>query len=948
MSRGSNSILSEIEWDEGLSMPVANADNKKLEDQVQQKQRKIVSNKNNVEEIEDRLHAMSEHLKNVRQELGHTQGLTGARNKEIETENHMLQIAEREEGRLQQEISKLEKDLEEIKEKKNMFENNIFKQTQKLEEMKSQMNWDQQALEAWLEESARKDEDSMAIQKYTRHDESKIKELSLRMVRLTEESQKKRKVLDHETTETLTAQIELDKTAEDFRQAHQERQELIEQWENTIEQMQRRDHEMDLLAAQLARVKAEVRRREEAIKEKMQFLEGEVDNNKEQEKKISIAERVAARTRIDHQEAETNRVQFSDELDALKRTVDRTANDLESTRSQVTYLKKDVQDKSNRLQQAKELRETLVDKLKIATESTLSAEERAARFDEMLQDEDRTQAEIDQQLKHLRDLQFHKTQELHDSKIKERNTEAEIQGSQAAIRNLNSKITKLDTDSLKQQEIIYNQDFAVQQVERRINRIQGERSNEEKVHLESKIKDLTDDLEQKNNTHTLLTLQLKRLQDDIRRVRRELEKSGAEKGDFTSKIEELNLYNTSSERELRNIISSKQNLMVDQNILKLEIKRLRDMLNGRADDVLNMEKRRLQLDTAMKERRHEISIHTEMLQAQIRVANEERGQISAELHERISKIDKLKKRYEILMVSMAPPEGEEERSQAYYVIKAAQEKEELQREGDDLDARIRKAEKEIRALENTLKLMNNRNETYRKSFNKVTDQSDDMEEKQQLEEQMRAVMDKYKYKRRQIRELQEDLQTMSSTLDNLVRDSGAYEEMIDEKKNKVLQLSKEIDDQRAKLERAMKSNSKYARELRSAKKSKGETPEERDFHVRELREFNKSIMSQIGDIIQTHPDVGETVHLYFSQANLPPPTPRVGSRHPGSARSSLTSARSSPAGSLKSPPSGSGRPTPVQIGADLGAMRSPASSRSSSSMSSVRSGRSRTGASSRH
>ena len=47
----------------------------------------------------------------------------------------------------------------------------------------------------------------------------------------------------------MMQQIELDKTAEEFRRAHAERQDLILQWENTIEQMQRRDAEMDLLAA---------------------------------------------------------------------------------------------------------------------------------------------------------------------------------------------------------------------------------------------------------------------------------------------------------------------------------------------------------------------------------------------------------------------------------------------------------------------------------------------------------------------------------------------------------------------------------------------------------------------------------------------------------------------------------------------------------------------------
>ena len=41
------------------------------------------------------------------------------------------------------------------------------------------MNWGQQALEAWLEESARQDDDAIALAKYARADESKIKVTSL-------------------------------------------------------------------------------------------------------------------------------------------------------------------------------------------------------------------------------------------------------------------------------------------------------------------------------------------------------------------------------------------------------------------------------------------------------------------------------------------------------------------------------------------------------------------------------------------------------------------------------------------------------------------------------------------------------------------------------------------------------------------------------------------------
>lgn len=43
-----------------------------------------------------------------------------------------------------------------------------------------------------------------------------------------------------------------------------------------------------------------------------------------------------------------------------------------------------------------------------------------------------------------------------------------------------------------------------------------------------------------------------------------------------------------------------QDLMVDENIMKLEVKRLRDMLNERSDEVMSQEKRKLQLETVSK------------------------------------------------------------------------------------------------------------------------------------------------------------------------------------------------------------------------------------------------------------------------------------------------------------------------------------------------------------
>ncbi|KAK1344116.1 hypothetical protein QTO34_014675 [Cnephaeus nilssonii] len=731
----SSEFLAELHWDDGFAIPVANQENKLLEDQLSKLQDEKSLLQNNLRVYEERINAIDSHLKmldkssylhrgsSAQPQAGLTASLCKAREHEIESEEHFKIIAERELSRVKNEIQRLENDITLIREKKGDKENQIFKFTQKLDSLKRQMNWDQQALEAWLEESAHKDSDALTLQKYAKQDDNKIRALTLQLERLTLEGNQKRKVLDNETTETLSAQLELDKAAQDFRRIHNERQELIKQWENTIEQMQKRDRDIDNCALALAKIKQETREKENLVKEKIKFLESEVGNNTEYEKKISVADRKVSKYRKEYQQHEVTKNQLKDELDSLKATVNRSSSEVEALRKNTSKIKKDIDGETTRLQRIKKANENAKTKLEQITEKTMSAEEKATNLEDILKEEDKSVKEVEIQLNILKGVLFKIVHELQTETMKEKALVSEIEGTRSSLKNFNQQLHKLDFETLKQQEIMYSQDFHIQQVQRRMSRLRGEINSEEKQGLQVKIVELKETLEERNSAFGILETQIKKLRNDLYFIKKSNSKNYDEKQSLMTKINELNLFNERSEKELNKARAFKQDLMIEDNLLKFEAKRAREMLHSKAEEVLSLEKRKQQLQTTMEERTEEIKVHKTMLASQIRYVDQERQTISAEFHERLSKIDKLKNRYEILTVVMLPPEGEEEKTQAYYVIKAAQEKEELQKEGDSLDAKINKAEKEIYALENTLQVLNSCNNNFKQSFKKVTPSS---------------------------------------------------------------------------------------------------------------------------------------------------------------------------------------------------------------------------------
>merc|ERR1711920_1095271 len=168
-----------------------------------------------------RVKVMTDHLINVQQEL------VNPKKNEADTEEHLGQLTNRQLGRLKAEMVRLQKLMDDTQDQVNAFSNELMRGNEKLDQFKLEMNWNQEELEQWAIAARQKEEDELTLEKYKRADDSKVRELTLAVEKLTVENDRKKKELADQVTETQAKQIEMDKTAELFRQLHDDRKKLI-------------------------------------------------------------------------------------------------------------------------------------------------------------------------------------------------------------------------------------------------------------------------------------------------------------------------------------------------------------------------------------------------------------------------------------------------------------------------------------------------------------------------------------------------------------------------------------------------------------------------------------------------------------------------------------------------------------------------------------------------
>lgn len=857
--------------------PFANAENRALDAKIRELEKNLEREEAGLEESGDRMLVMSEHLKNVRQEIQYTQSRLEAKDKELTTEDHLKILLLNECGRLKTDIAKLEEEKKAASTRAINIQLQIERGNDTMDQFKMKMNWNQEELESWALAGRQKEEDLEALAKYGRVDDGKLRDLALALEKVAKDITETKAKLNDEITETQSAQIQLDKTAEDFKALHEERLELVRQWEDALETVKHRDVAIQAASERFATLKAALREAKSDLAEQEKFLKAEQANNRELDFNITVADREVANQREIYGRETTKTDRAVDSLGILNSSLGRLRSDLMKQRAVNDNLRNELSHKERKLMEASAKLSKESEQLEKEMNKLTSAEEKLDALSELIKEEDERYKIALKETEALRGVIFKRSEALKQCRDREKDLISEIQGGQTQLRNLDARVASLESQVIKQEELIYNADFQIQLMERKVARASGERSDEEKRILNEKIGAMTKELEGINAEHSMLVGQVKHAEQDLITAKRKHVNLKESSHKMTEQLSELMLEIEETTRAVKATIKDKEERMVAHDVMRLEAKRLRELLGSRADEVFSLENKKTQLKLSLEERRQEVDVHMDALKAELRLAEDDRHQLTLELKERESRVEKLEAKYSVLeRKGKGTDENGEEVGQAYYVIKAAADREDLQREGDDLDLKIQKAEKEVRALEATLSKLNGTNNAFRGTLRKG-DHAETIKQNTELRSRLDACYDRLKLKRSAEKELARDTIELEEGLSQLKEDESRLSQAITEMGREKMETDALIADQKEKAMRANRRLQSLMREAVALAGGRGEeaggaggaqSPLEMDVELTDKKELNRAILQELKALAQQHPRSGIIDQLQVANVML--------------------------------------------------------------------------------
>uniref|UniRef100_A0A1B0GH82 Coiled-coil domain-containing protein 39 n=1 Tax=Lutzomyia longipalpis TaxID=7200 RepID=A0A1B0GH82_LUTLO len=885
-------VLEKMGWD-GTSIPVANEENRQLMEAINEMMREKEVKAIRVQDEDVRLKSLQNHFHSSEQEIVENLKLLNGQRIHLDNENHRLKLNENENSHLQGDLKTFYRDLGEVNERQEVTQKDIARMKRSIEHFDGQISWIKAALREWNEVTARGEATNKLIERYCKQDASRGNTLEAKRQLLQRSIVKQRERLVQCEEQQKSLENILERTAQLYQQGNAERRTLICTWKEACLQMSQREREIEEAERDLLYAREMTRKKEKRSEDLSNLLSSHGAKGYEIEQEIAELNAKISDDRSRLTNLTDALALKVSEMESLRKTLTSVGQELQRQRQKNRQWLNEKNSKENLLIEWQNIYEDLSKRHEAFRNKKYNADDRLKQLEELIEVEERNIKILTGETNKLTSAIFKAHQHLSELQNEEKLRDMEIQGLESTIKRMRAFAGKQSTEIGRQTVILYHLDFEIQQTLSRIDNISG-RSVELDTDCVEKLEEHEKILARKRKTLLMLQSQINSIEESRKRLDYVFNCDAQELERLTNRLKEMQLRCESGEKKVRQQTVANQEKLVEQSILKMKTQQFERQLENQSERKFNFEKHRLELEMAIDQRFLDIEAHRKVLWAKRKHLGDERQHLRAEVGDRSVKIESLKKRYELIEDVLRRNEDGSAMSPIQIRIRAAQEKQILLKEGNELNAKVLKAEADIKAMENTVRLVNLANENYKRNFVTVEEDSPFVQELENLQATYFQAVRKLKNLRGNLAFKADQLTTLTEQKEHLERELEEVGRTKGDRNDVLMKIHKELMEQK------------------------------RDFTARELEEQNSSALQQLADIVEANPGLGPAVSKYLLDKGLSMPTSRAKSQTSWkSDRSDNIDYRSSPhvtkptsigsPGSSISGKSGTGGPAIVMI-----------------------------------
>ncbi|EDS38380.1 conserved hypothetical protein [Culex quinquefasciatus] len=863
-------VMEEMGWGaDGGFIPIANEANRKLLEYVNKLAERKGTVAGRVQASDTRFGNLQVHLKSAQLEFDQNLKLLAEDKCQIDAEHGRLKLTENEGGRMRKMAREVQYERGDLEQHDQRAQKDMKKLASNMERFTERIKWAKAALVEWKQVMGNGEETNKLIEKYCKLDAGKAESLEAKRKILEDKVSKRRTTLVALAEEYRSLEQVLERTSQLYRQAHTERRHLVLTWKEAVKHMNQREEDIKEVEGEIERAREFSDLLGEDLKAQDEFLEEQQRNNREIE--LGIAELNVEVSKLRNRlSALTDNVQLkTNEYQITRKAVQNVSNKLTSMRNKNRQALMEEAEKERQIHTNLSQLEELREKFENFRSKTLCAQERLRQLNEIVEQEERQMKVLSDETARLSTALYRAQSQLVAMKDEEKLLRIEVLSTESGIGKIKAAMKIQEREIIRQTEISYNVDYNIEKLEERIANMKGENKQEGANRAHAKLVQAEAIYLARKQNYSLLQAQIAKVQIDFRNLNSIYQQDYAEIERMVGKLKEKTLIVEGGEKKLRQCTTENQERLVERSLLKMRIKQMESRVDKQNDKMYTLERHRMELETAITERLIDINSQKDMLLLKKKYLHDERATLKADISERALKIEQLKNRYDLSLDLLGKNDDGTIVTATQIKIQNAQEKYILLREGSELNVKILKAEEDLKALENTLKVMNFSNESYKRGFQKVDEDNPDIQQLNQIQNDYCKAVTALKSVRTDLAFNTENLHNLNEEREESDKGLEAAQKARLDSNDILLKIQKELLDQKTKIQRA-------ERELRLAiKAAKAKTNDEellltfqKDLNLKELEERNSMAMHQIADLVDFAPDLNPTVSKYFYDKGL--------------------------------------------------------------------------------